>query len=77
VYELLEERYGTRPKEAVERIEVVSASPDESMLLDVPGGAPLLAITRTTTDTQDEPFEFSNRVCLGPYRVRVYPGRRT
>ena len=60
VYELLEERYGTRPKEALERIEVVAASPDEAMVLDVAAGAPLLSITRTTTDTDDEPIEFSH-----------------
>ena len=38
VYELLEERYATRPKEALERIEVVAASPDEAMVLDVAAG---------------------------------------
>ena len=58
VYELLEERYDTRPKEAVERIEVVSASSDEALILDVAAGSPLLSITRTTTDGQDEPIEF-------------------
>jgi len=70
VYELLEESYGTRPKEAVERIEVVSASPDEAMILDVTAGAPLLAISRTTTDTRDEPFEFSHDLFRGD-RTRI------
>jgi GntR family transcriptional regulator len=60
VYELLEEHYGARPKEALERIEVVPASPDEAMVLDVETGAPLLSITRTTTGTGDEPIEFSH-----------------
>jgi GntR family transcriptional regulator len=60
VYDLLEEHFGTRPKEAVERIEVVAASPDEAMVLDVAPGAPLLSISRTTTDTADEPIEFSH-----------------
>jgi GntR family transcriptional regulator len=60
VYELLEEHYGVRPKEALERIEVVPASPDEAMVLDVETGAPLLSITRTTTGTGDEPIEFSH-----------------
>ena len=41
-------------------IEVVAASPDEAMVLDVAAGAPLLSITRTTTDTDDEPIEFSH-----------------
>ena len=60
VYELLEEHFGTRPEEAAERIEVVAASPDEAMVLDVPTGAPLLSITRTTTDSDGEPIEFSH-----------------
>jgi GntR family transcriptional regulator len=60
VYDLLEEHFGTRPKEAVERIEVVAASPDEAMVLDIAPGAPLLSVTRTTTDTAGEPIEFSH-----------------
>jgi GntR family transcriptional regulator len=60
VYELLAEHFGTRPGEAVERIEVVAASPEEAMILDVSAGAPLLSITRTTSDEQGEPFEFSH-----------------
>jgi GntR family transcriptional regulator len=70
VYELLEECYSTRPKEAVERIEVVSASADEAMILDVPAGAPLLSITRTTIDTGDEPIEFSHDLFRGD-RTRI------
>src|SRR5215472_3344738 len=70
VYELLEEHYGTRPKEAIERIEVVTASQDEAMILDVPAGAPLIAITRTTSDEGDEPFEFSHDLFRGD-RTRI------
>ena len=39
VYELLDEHFGTQPGEAVERIEVVTASPDEAAVLDVEPGA--------------------------------------
>jgi GntR family transcriptional regulator len=35
VYELLEEHFGAEPTDAVERIEVVLASPDEAAILDV------------------------------------------
>jgi GntR family transcriptional regulator len=59
VYELLEEHFGAEPDEAVERIEVVLASPDEAAILDVEPGAPLMAITRTTTDPDGDPIEFS------------------
>jgi GntR family transcriptional regulator len=70
VYELLDERFSTRPKEAVERIEVVSASPGEAMILDVPDGAPLLSVTRTTVDSNDEPIEFSHDLFRGD-RTRI------
>jgi len=59
VYELIEEHFGTTPGEAVERIEVALASPDEAAILDIEPGAPLMAITRTTTDGDGEPIEFS------------------
>jgi GntR family transcriptional regulator len=59
VYELLEEHFGTKPARATERIEVVLASSDEAAILDIEPGAPLMAITRTTTDADGEPIEFS------------------
>ena len=59
VYELLQEHFGAEPTDAVERIEVVLASADEAAILDVEPGAPLMAITRTTTDPDGEPIEFS------------------
>ncbi len=59
VYELIEEHFGARPAETVERIEVAAASADEAAILDVEPGAPLMAITRTTTDPDGEPIEFS------------------
>ncbi len=70
VYELLGEHFGTQPDEAVERIEVVAASPDEAMVLGVEPGAPLLAITRTTTDGDGEPIEFSHDLFRGD-RTRI------
>jgi GntR family transcriptional regulator len=59
LYELLEGEYGTVAGEAVERIEVVAATSDESGILDASVGDPLLAITRRTTDAQGLPFEYS------------------
>ncbi len=32
---------------------------EQAALLDVPAGAPLLAITRTVTDSNGDPIEFS------------------
>jgi len=60
VYELLEQEYDVVPSEAVERIEVVSASTDEARILGVPRDAPLLSITRTTTDADGRPIEYSH-----------------
>jgi GntR family transcriptional regulator len=59
VYELIDEHFHVRPFQATERIEVTLAAPDEAMILEVDPGAPLLAITRTTTDGDGEPIEFS------------------
>ena len=70
VYELLAEHYGAGPHEAVERIEVAIATAEQAALLDVPAGAPLLAITRTTTDSDGDPIEFSRDLFRGD-RTRV------
>jgi GntR family transcriptional regulator len=59
IYELLESRYGIRPADVVEHLEVVGASADEASLLGVAPGTPLLAITRTSSTTAGVPFEFS------------------
>ena len=60
VYELLDQHYGVRAAEALERIEAVSAGPDEASVLDVDAGVPLLSITRTAKDADGVPFEFSH-----------------
>lgn len=60
LYELLEERYGTVPGEALEHIEVVSAGEDEALILGVEPGAALLSITRTTKDAKEALFEYSH-----------------
>lgn len=60
VYELLDEHFGARPDEALERIEVVEASVDEGQMLGVPEGSPLLLITRITRDETGVPIEYSH-----------------
>ena len=60
IYELLEQRYGTVPAEAEERIEVREAAEEEAAILGVGPGAPLLAITRTSRDAAGRPIEFSH-----------------
>jgi GntR family transcriptional regulator len=59
IYDLLERHYGVRPEEVVEHLEVAEAAADESALLGVSPGAPLLAITRTSSTAAGRPFELS------------------
>jgi GntR family transcriptional regulator len=59
LYDLLERSYGIRPDEVVEHLEVAEAAADESALLGVSLGAPLLAITRTSSTESGRPFELS------------------
>jgi len=77
VYELLDEHYGVRPDEALERIEVVEASADEARILGVPNRAPLLAVTRVTRDDEGVPIEYSHDLFRAD-RTRIVvrtPGR--
>ncbi|MEI8057186.1 MAG: GntR family transcriptional regulator [Actinomycetes bacterium] len=60
LYELLESEYGVGPHEALEQLEVVSAGDDEARVLGLAKGSPLISITRTTTDSDGVPFEYSN-----------------
>jgi len=59
LYDLLERSYGVRPEEVVEHLEVAEAAADESALLGVSQGAPLLAVTRTSSTAAGRPFELS------------------
>jgi GntR family transcriptional regulator len=64
LYELIQRRYGVVPAEAVEQIEVRAAADDEAAVLGCSPGAPLLSITRTTTDADGRPIEFSHDLFL-------------
>jgi GntR family transcriptional regulator len=70
LYELFTTEYGVEAGEAEERIEVISAGPSEARLLGVPEGASLVAITRTTWDSDGVPFEHSHDLFRGD-RVRI------
>jgi GntR family transcriptional regulator len=59
IYELLDTRYGIRPEDVTEHLEVVGASADEASMLGINPGTPLLAITRTASTADGTPFEFS------------------
>jgi GntR family transcriptional regulator len=57
--ELLAERYGVEPAEAVERIEVTRAARDEARVLGTSPGAPLISVERVASTADGRPFEFS------------------
>jgi GntR family transcriptional regulator len=60
LYGLLDERYGVRPDDVVEHLEVTAATADQAALLGVRTGAPLLAVTRTSSTASGIMFEFSD-----------------
>jgi GntR family transcriptional regulator len=60
LYEILKLRFGVKPAVAQENIEVVSATNDEALVLDVVSGSPLFSILRTSVDDQGVPFEYSH-----------------
>ena len=60
IYDLLDKRYGMKPQDVVEHLEVVEASPEEAALLGVADRAALLAITRTSRSADGAAFEYSN-----------------
>jgi len=59
LYDLLDEHYGVRPDEVVEHLDITEAPADQAALLGVPAGAPLLAITRTSSTASGTVFEYS------------------
>lgn len=60
IYELIDEKYGLRPHEAIEHIEAVAAAPLEASILGVSAGSPLLSVSRATTDANGVCFEYSH-----------------
>jgi GntR family transcriptional regulator len=57
LYALLE-KLGVHLLEAEEHLDAIAATPKLAGLLNLPKGAPLLQITRTTWDVQHRPIEF-------------------
>jgi GntR family transcriptional regulator len=70
LYELLDREYALRPGEAIEHIEVVAATPDEARILEIDAGAPLILVTRTTTDAAGRLFEYSQDLFRAD-RIRI------
>jgi GntR family transcriptional regulator len=65
LYDLLDERFGARPRRAVESIEPVRADARVSRLLQVPRGRPLLAVNRVAFDADGAPVESARDILRG------------
>lgn len=70
IFELLASEYDTQAHESVERIEVELADAREAKLLGIDTHGALLAITRTTSDQNGVPFEFSHDLFRAD-RIRI------
>jgi GntR family transcriptional regulator len=70
IYELLCERYGVFCVKAVERMVAVLADDDQSSLLGIKVGDPLMAIERISYDAEEKPVEYSTDLFRGD-RTRV------
>lgn len=65
LYQLLGDRYSVSLARAEETLETVLASPDEANLLETGTGLPLLLLTRTSWDDQDQPVEYVRSLYRG------------
>lgn len=63
LYQLLKDKFGLIPAEAVENLTVALADEDDAALLNVPIGAPILICERVTLSDRREPIEY----CLMKY----------
>lgn len=72
LYSLLQEKYGLSIKYARQTIEVGLSKPDESDILAIPVGSPVLFFERVTFDVEDYPFEYVKSVYRGDrYKLHV------
>ncbi|MBD0289977.1 MAG: GntR family transcriptional regulator [Thermoleophilia bacterium] len=65
LYELLGERYGERPRRAVERLEAVAADERDADALAIPAGSPLMRVERTAYGARDAPVEYAHDIFRG------------
>lgn len=65
IYDLLIERYGVTCAKAIERMVAVLADAEQSELLGIKVGDPLMAIERVAYDLDDNPVEYSTDLFVG------------
>jgi GntR family transcriptional regulator len=65
IYDLLTDHYGVTCAKAIERMVAVLANPEQSDLLGIKVGDPLMAIERVAFDPDDKPVEYSSDLFVG------------
>lgn len=65
IYDLLTQRYGVACVKAIERMVAVLADHEQSELLGIKVGDPLMAIERVAFDLDDKPVEYSTDLFVG------------
>jgi GntR family transcriptional regulator len=65
IYDLLTERYGVSCAKAIERMVAVLADREQSELLGIKVGDPLMAIERVTYDSDEKPVEYAHDLFVG------------
>ncbi len=65
IYDLLTDHYGVTCVKAIERMVAVLADPEQSELLGIKVGDPLMAIERVAFDLEDKPVEYSSDLFVG------------
>jgi GntR family transcriptional regulator len=65
IYDLLTDRYGVTCAKAIERMVAVLANPEQSDLLGIKVGDPLMSIERVAFDPDDRPVEYSSDLFVG------------
>ncbi|MDY0977266.1 GntR family transcriptional regulator [Massilia sp. CFBP9012] len=71
LYRLLAEDLGVRPSESLESLSAVAARPEESELLGVAPGSPLLACERITLSDRRQPIEYCEMRYVPSYRYKT------
>lgn len=76
IYLALEKMYGAYPQEALDMISADIASRDEARLLGINTGAPVMRVTRTSTDRSGLPVEYTRIVFhAGRYQLVAHMHR--
>lgn len=70
LYRLLIEKFNIEPSESLESVGAIAAGDDETALLDVPKGTPLLVCERIMLSDRREPIEYCEMKYVPSYRYK-------